>query len=222
MMIRIKTACLFFLAFLLGVCGFSGLRAQGIVPIDSSRKVIQFSGMVVDADSLYALPYVAIVIRNKNRGVYSNSKGYYSMAVQEHDTIDFYTLGYHRSTFVLPDTFATCSQINHLQAMRLDTILLREAVIYPWPSKDEFKHAFLTLDVPTDDLTRARQNLARADVVQAAQTIAMDGGMVYSQSMRQQAIRQSTTGQYPTTSLLNPVAWAQFLQTLNSGGFKRQ
>src|SRR4051812_3636033 len=90
--------CTFALAFPLS--GF----AQN--PTDTSRKIIQFSGLAVDGDSLSPLPYVAIVIRHSERGVYSNLQGYYSIVVQESDTVDFFALGYHQATYVIPDTFA--------------------------------------------------------------------------------------------------------------------
>lgn len=198
------------------------VQAQNLTPADTSRKIIQFSGVVVENDSLYPLGYVAIVIRNTSRGVYSNMNGYYSIVVQENDTIDFIALGYRRSSFIMPDTFATVNQYNHVQSLRVDTIFLREAVIYPWPSKDEFKDAFLAMDVPIDDLSRARANLSKAEMVQAAQNVAMDGGMVYNATMRQQAVKSATYGQYPTSNLLNPVAWAKFVQALNNGELNRQ
>lgn len=188
---------------------------------DTSRKVIQFSGMVVDADSLNVLPYVAVVVRHSERGVYSNVNGYYSIVAQEKDTIDFYALGYHRASFILPDTFTT-NQYTHVQTLRLDTILLRQAVIYPWPSKEKFKDAFLSANVPTDDLDRARANLAQAEMVQAAQGVAMDAGMAYNNVMRQQVAKNYYAGQAPPNNLLNPVAWSRFLQALNNGDLKRQ
>lgn len=197
-------------------------QAQSLTPADTSRKIIQFSGVVVENDSLYPLGYVAVVIRNSSRGVYSNMNGYYSIVAQEHDTIDFFALGYRRASFILPDTFKTTNQYNHVQSLRVDTIFLHEAVIYPWPSKDEFKDAFLAMNIPVDDLSRARTNLSPAEMAKVAQTVTRDGGMAYNAAMRQQATQSASNGQYPTSNLLNPVAWAKFIQALNNGELKRQ
>jgi hypothetical protein len=200
----------------------SGQAAPAAVAkADTSRKIIQFSGLVVDGDSLNALPFVAIVIRNSERGVYSNMNGYYSIVVEERDTVDFYALGYRRASFVLPDTFTT-NAYNHVQTLRIDTILLRTAVIYPWPSKDRFKDAFLNMDVPTDDLDRARLNLAQAEMVQAAQSVAMDGNMAASSTLQRNVARNYYAGQLQPNNLLNPVAWSRFLQSLGTGQYKRQ
>ncbi|HEU4717152.1 MAG TPA: carboxypeptidase-like regulatory domain-containing protein [Bacteroidia bacterium] len=212
--------CLTACAALLCLLPFSS-AAQQTIPTDTTRKIIQFSGIVLDADSLNGIPYVAIVVRHSERGVYSNLNGYYSMVVQAKDTIDFYALGYKRASFILPDTI-TSDNYNHVQALKLDTILLHEAVVYPWPSKDQFKNAFLTANVPSDDLDRARKNLAQAEMVQLAQNVAMDGGMVYQGQMQQRVNQNYYAGQKPPNNLLNPVAWSRFIQALNNGELKRQ
>ncbi len=186
---------------------------------DTSRKVIQFSGIAVDADSLSPLPFVAIVIRHTERGVYSNEKGYYSIVAQEKDTIDFFALGYHKATFVLPDTFRT-TQYTHVQALKTDTILLRTTTIYPWPSREEFRNAFLTANVPDDDLARAQQNLSPSAMAKVAANVTMDAGMVYNSSVMMRENKNYYAGQKPPNNLLNPIAWSRFIQSIQNGDYK--
>lgn len=195
--------------------------AQTGTTADTSRKIIQFSGLLLDADSLYPIPFAAIVIRNTSRGEYSSSTGFYSLVVQENDTIDFYALGYKRGTFIVPDTFIT-SAFNHVQALQLDTILLREMVVYPWPSREKFKTEFLNMEVPSDDLDRARKNLARAEMIQAIQQVSMDGGMAYRAKMDQQVQRNYYAGQYVPNNLMNPLAWSKFIQAVQNGEFRNR
>lgn len=175
--------------------------------------------MAVDADSLTPLPYVAIVIRHSERGVYSNANGYYSIVTQEKDTVDFYALGYHKATFVIGDTFHT-DAFTHVQALRIDTILLHEAYIYPWPTKEQFKNAFLAANVPQDDLARARANLSDAAMLRVAQNVAMDAGMVYTASEQQRINKSYYAGQKPPNNLLNPIAWSRFIQSIQNGDYK--
>ncbi|CAN5158822.1 hypothetical protein BH09BAC5_BH09BAC5_14530 [soil metagenome] len=189
--------------------------------IDSTSKIIQFSGIAVDGDSLTPLPFVAVVIRHSERGVYSNVNGYYSIVVEPKDTVDFFALGYHRATYILPDTFTTNSY-THVQALKIDTIMLHEAVIYPWPSKEQFKNAFLTTSIAGDDLERARANLSQSEMIRVAQNVAMDAGMVYSSSMQQQTAKNYYAGQKPPNNLLNPVAWSRFIQSVQNGDLKKK
>jgi hypothetical protein len=176
-------------------------------------KVVQFSGMVIDADSLYPIPFVAIVVKGTARGVYSTGSGYYSIVLEEHDTLEFYSLGYQTGTYVVPDTFTT-SQVNHVQTLRMDTVLLTEMVVYPWPSREQFKNAFLAIDIPNDDMERARMNLAQQRMVAAAQNVNADGQGAYTSAMQQQSYKNSYAGQYQPNNLLNPIAWAKFIQSM--------
>ncbi len=194
--------------------------AKAQTGVDSTKKIIQFSGIAVDGDSLTPLPYVAIVVRHTERGVYSNVNGYYSIIVQPKDTVDFYALGYRRGTYILADTFKT-NQYTHVQALRIDTIMLHEAVIYPWPSKEQFKNAFLTTNIAGDDLERARANLSQSEMIRVAQNVAMDAGMVYANSMQQQTAKNYYAGQKQPNNLLNPVAWAKFIQSVQNGDLKK-
>lgn len=195
-----------------------GAKAQ--TKADSVRTIIQLSGMMVDADSLQPLPFVAVVIKNSTRGVYSTPTGYYSIVVQEHDTIEYFALGYKRGVFVVPDTFSRPGTITHVQALRADTMLMKEQVIYPWPSKDQFKSAFLALEVPDDDLERARQNLDARTMAAAAEIVRNDATMSYKYQMQQQVNKNYYAGQAVPNNLLNPVAWAKFIQAARNGAFR--
>jgi len=188
---------------------------------DTSRKIIQFSGIAIDADSLTPLPYVAIVIRHSERGVYSNEKGYYAIVAQEKDTIDFFSMGYHKATFVLADTFKA-NQYTHIQGLKMDTILLHETTIYPWVSKEQFKNAFLSVNIPDDDLARAEENLSQSAMQKVAANVTMDAGMVYSAGLQQREYKNYYAGQKQPNNLLNPIAWSRFIQSIENGDYKKQ
>jgi hypothetical protein len=192
---------------------FSAGQTVAQTSADTSKKVIQVSGMVIDADSLFPIPFVAIVIKGSSRGVYSTGSGYYSIVAQEKDTLEFYSLGYKTGQYVLPDTF-TVSQVNFVQTMKMDTILLSEMVVYPWPSRDKFKSAFLAVDLPNDDMERARMNLAQQRMMAAATVVNADGQGAYQNSMEQRTNKNYYAGQYQPNNLLNPVAWSKFIQSV--------
>jgi hypothetical protein len=195
---------------------------QHIIGPDSSRTILQLSGMVVDIDSLRPVPYVAIIIRNSSRGVYANFNGYYSIVVQEKDTLEYYALGYKRTQYIVPDTFLMANTLMHVQALQSDTILMKEQVIYPWPSREQFKNAFLSLKVPDTDLDRARENLSPEQMEVLATIVRMDPQMSYHNQMRMQTQRNYYAGQTPPNNLLNPIAWARFIQAARNGQLKRQ
>jgi hypothetical protein len=188
---------------------------------DNEKKLIQFSGVVVDGDNLIQMPFTNIVIENESRGTICDAFGYFSFVAKTSDTIVFSHVGYRSSSFVIPDTLST-NRYSLIQMLSQDTVKLQETVIYPWPSKEDFKKAFLTLQIPEDDYIRAEQNLALAERRARVEITPMSASENYSYKMRQQQSRLYYAGQYPPNNLLNPISWAKFVKAWKNGDLKRQ
>ena len=188
---------------------------------ESPVNLVQFSGVVVTADSLKPIPYVNVIIHNTWRGTVTDYFGFFSFVARMNDTIEFSSMGYKKSTFVIPDTLKN-NRYSLIQVLHGDTILLNEAFIYPWPTKEQFKDAFMNLRIPDDDYERARKNLAQADLQAVYENMPMDGSMNFRNQMQLQSSRLYYAGQLPPNNLLNPVAWAKFIQQWQNGEFKRK
>lgn len=187
----------------------------------SKRKLIQFSGVVVNGDSLQPIPFVNIMIKNTYHGTVSDYYGYFSFVAQEGDVIEFSSIGYKKSNFTIPDSLQE-SRYSLIQMLNSDTVLLNTAVIYPWPTKEQFKQAFINLELPNDDMARAQRNLEREAMRQRGESMAMDGAMNQKNYMQQRNSRLYYAGQLPPNNLLNPIAWAKFIQAWKNGEFKRK
>lgn len=188
--------------------------------IDSSG-LVQFSGVIVTSDSLAPVPYTSVMIKNSNRGTVSDYFGFFSFVAKMKDTIEFAAIGFKRATFVIPDTL-TESRCSMIQILKADTILLKEVVIFPWPTKEQFKEAFLTLRVPDDDQSRAEKNLDEGKLAFIASGLPMDGSMNYKNAMEQHTTRLYYAGQVQPNNLLNPIAWMKFVQMWQNGAFKKK
>ena len=186
------------------------------------KDLVQFSGVVVTADSLKPLPYVNVLIRNTWRGTVSDYFGFFSFVARMNDTIEFSSIGFKKSTFIIPDTLST-NHYSLIQMLQGDTIVLRETIIYPWPTKEQFKEAFMSLHIPDDDLDRARRNLQQAEMQVLYENMPMDGSMNYRNQMQQQQSKlYYAGGQMQPNNLLNPIAWAKFIEQWQNGDFKRK
>jgi len=199
---------------ILGLC--ESVRGQV-----SENGLVQFSGVVVTGDSLSPVPYTSIIVRSSYRGTISDYGGFFSFVAQMGDTIDFSAVGFKKSSFVIPDTLQT-DRYSLIKIMSADTFLLKEAVIYPWPTKEQFRQAFLDLRVPDDDLERARRNMALQEMRELMITLPMDGSGNYKSLLLERQTKVYSKGQYPSISLLNPIAWAQFIDAWQRGDFKRK
>jgi hypothetical protein len=185
------------------------------------RSLIQFTGKMIDRDSLAPVPYGAVLIVGSRRGTVSDYFGYFSIVVRPNDTIEFSAIGYKKMKFIIPDTIVT-NRYSHIQVMLSDTIFLKEVTIYPWPNKDEFKDAFLNLDIADDRYEIARKNLELQAIIQQYRNIPNDGGANYTGMVQQQANQNYYAGQYPPNNLLNPIAWAKFIEAWRRGDYKKK
>jgi len=187
----------------------------------SNEELVQFSGVVVTSDSLKPIPFTNVIIKNAYRGTISDYYGYFSFVAVKGDTVEFSYVGYKKSFFVIPDTLKE-NRYSLIQMLSRDTILLKETVIYPWPSREEFKRAFVELKVPDDDMQRAQRNLELAQHKEVQDNVPYDGSINYKWTTQQRNNQIYSAGQYPVNNLLNPLAWAAFIKAWQEGAYKKK
>lgn len=187
----------------------------------SDNDLVQFSGLVVSGDSLNPVPYVNIRIRGTSRGVSADYSGFFSLVARKGEVVQFSAVGFRSGEYHIPDTLRA-SRYSLIQIMTQDTILLKETVIYPWPSREQFKLAFVWNDIPDDDITIAQKNLDKMEMRQRAIAMPMDGSMNYRNYMDQQVGKLYYKGQYQPMNIFNPFAWAEFIKAWKRGDFKRK
>lgn len=185
-----------------------------------NTKLIQLSGVVVDDDSLRGIPFVSVYRGSKPVAV-SDINGFFTLVVKPGDEVSFTSLNHKPASYKLEDTLS----LRHyyiIQRLMKDTIMLANVDIYPWPSKEEFKKAFLNLNLNETDYDRAAKNLERSDLSFAERNLKMDAQANYRYAMQQYLTKVYTAGQYPVNNLLNPIAWAQFIDAWRQGKFKKK
>ncbi len=185
------------------------------------QKLIQFSGVVLTADSLQPLPFSSVIIRNARRGTITDFYGFFSFVAMKGDTIDFQNIGFKTASYILPDSLSD-NHYSLIQVMIRDTINLKEAVVYPWPSKEEFKRAFIELSIPDNDFKRAQRNFELASVKEIQDQVGYDGSINYKMALQQRTSQLYNAGQYPSISLLDPLAWSSFIQAWKNGAFRKK
>ncbi|MGB6035896.1 MAG: carboxypeptidase-like regulatory domain-containing protein, partial [Cryomorphaceae bacterium] len=140
--------------------------------------LIQFSGVVITGDSLSPVPFTNVLIENTDKGTMTDYYGYFSFVAQKGDSILFSSIGYERRRFIIPDTLTT-NRYSLIQILDKDTVTLRETVIYPWPTREQFKEAFLAMEIPETDFDRAQRNLYQADMIARMDAAMPSGGETF-------------------------------------------
>ena len=205
-----------FLSLLL-LSASSGLWAQEATP---RPNLVQFSGVVV-TDSLVPVPFTNILVRNSYRGTMSDVYGYFSFVAQEGDTILFSAVGFIRSQYVIPGGLGE-QKYSMIHVMSRDTVQLREIAVYPWPSREQFREAFLNLRLPDDDYQLAMKNLSPAEMMQRMENLPPDAYQSFKYAMAMDQTKLYYSGGTPPINLFNPIAWAQFLQAWQNGAYKKK
>lgn len=206
---------------LLSVCLF----LIGAVTVNAQKKedLVQFTGLVIDGtdDQLIPVPYANILVKEKNRGTYTDLKGFFSVVVEKGDVIQFSAIGYKTVEYEVPlDMEGDRKSI--VQLMTQDTFNLPETVVFPWPSREHFRLEFLAMDVTPELQSRAKENLAQEVLEKQRNIVSYDGNENADFYLRQQARENYYIGQQPPMNIFNPVAWKKFFESWKNGDFKRQ
>lgn len=188
----------------------SVLRGQGHL-YSSQSKVIQFSGVVVNGADSKPLPFSTVMILNHHRGTVADASGFFSFVAVVGDTVEFSTVGFSPRRLIIPDTIRH-DAYSIVMPLEQDTIMLMETVIYPWPTKEKFREAFINLELPETEADIIRRNFNLALVREQAREGKMDANMNYRSLMQQQTTQLYYQNQMVPNNLLNPFAWAQFIK----------
>jgi len=181
------------------------------------KKLIQFTGRVTD-ELLQPMPFAQVLVLQNYRGALTNGYGNFSLVVEELDSVLISAVGYKNRYLVVPQNLPTKFYFKDI-VLRMDTLAIAEAQIYPWKTYEDFKEAFVNLKLPTDDMERARRNIAliRTQIIMDHEPSARANFQYIMEKQYQQTFTQ---GQFPSYQILNPFAWAKFFKALKNGDFK--
>ena len=203
--------------FLLGIF-FSTLtvKAQDV----QEKKVIQLSGIILNADSTDAVAGVNIYVPKKGRGTSSGRFGYFSMPVLEGDSVTFSFIGLKKQTFKVPDTVES-DRISLVLTMEVDEIALAEIEVMPYPTEEEFKQAVIALNM-VDPMSISRANMSPEMLLRWAESMPASGSENFRHFQQGQSIQNQDLYGPRSLRLLDPFAWGQFIRSIKRGDLKKK
>jgi hypothetical protein len=186
----------------------------------TERPLVQFSGVVINADSSGVVPYVTITNLSYGKQInLANYKGYFSFVAHEQDTIRFTSIGYASATLVIPRNVADKSYTVQLK-LSASITHLPQVRVFPWATTDEFHKEFLSMKVADDDLAIARKNLSGESITALGRTLPLDAQD--KQGLNFQDMHNSILNSHSITNpLLNPFAWGALIREISAGDKSR-
>jgi hypothetical protein len=189
--------------------------------VSSPERFVQVSGIITDINDK-PVSGVAVISRKLHRGTLSERTGIYSITSVPGDTIFFRALGFKRYHTIIPPSYEDRHCMVDIM-LELDTIPIEEVTILPWKSYNEFIKD-MTKEKPSDPLIEnMNENMASIYVAVSNQSgvrISPEAG--YRYAMEQNFNAMATRNQFPVNNLLNPFAWAKFINGLKHGLLKNE
>ncbi len=197
----------FFVAFL--ITGFCYSQEQ-------EKEIIQFTGVVFNQDSTTVVPGVHIYIPKSGRGTTTNPYGFFSMPVMEGDSVVFSAVGFKRSFYIIPKhTGSSTSSLQLIVTLNDDIQFLEEVEIRPYPTEEMFKEALITMELPYEREYANIHQWMNSEIMRRGYYDLPNSPNANHRYFVQQQF-QAYINRYspPQNQLLNPFAWANFINSL--------
>jgi len=182
-----------------------------------SNKLVQFSGIITDADSNIVVPYVTITnLSVKEQKYAANYQGYYSFIAHPGDTVVFSAVGFTSKTLILPSEISE-HKYTAMVKLKSEVVYLQAVRVNPWATVEEFNKDFLSMKVADDDMAIAKRNVSPKSLRGMIATLPRDGQEISNGNYRYNFDRMMNVNMRQTNPLLNPFAWGRLMQTIFSG-----
>lgn len=200
---------------------FIGLATTVSTTAQELSRVVQVSGLVVSGDSLYGVPGVAVYVPKSGRGTNTNYVGFFSLPTLKGDSIVINALGFKVRKYIIPDTLKA-DKLSLIIELMEDTVMLPDVEIFPWPTEQLFKEAFLSLKLPTQDINNLNENLNEQVLKRMLYATSASGGENHRYYMQKQLQSTENRNRLITPALVftDPFAWSRIISDIKNKKFK--
>ena len=187
------------------------VSAGNVFAQNKDKKVVQFTGIIVDQDGVTEIPGVHVYVPRSGRGTTTNVYGYFSMPALVGEEVIVSAIGYMKQNFIIPE--GNNDRVNVLFKLEEDTVYLQNVDISLYVSEREFKEAILALNLPNqNDILEGRLDGAAMSLM--IQNTPYDASLNARYYFNQQFYYQQDSYGPRSNPFLNPFNWGRFIQSL--------
>ena len=189
--------------------GESNLQAQSTA--QDTLQIVQLSGIVMTQDSTSTI-FGVHIYDSYGRGTTTDYRGWFSKAFLAGDTITFSAIGFKTERVAVP--LDAGSRFNIIVAMEEAITQLADVEINPFPTEELFKEAILAMNL-NEDQKNVLNNFSSDAMSEMVRTMPIDPSpsQNYRYMMNQQFYDLSNSAGPRSNPLLNPFAWAEFVNS---------
>lgn len=187
--------------------------SQRSVVAQRAKQITQLSGLVVGGDSLFGIPGVLIHIPKAGRGTITNETGYFSIPCIAGDSVIVSAVGYKKQSLVVK--FSEKQSQTVIIELKEDTIFLPVVEIFPYPTEELFKKAFLELNLSN----QGQYNNMGANLdIQIMQRMIINSQMSANENQKYSLRNQMYGPVYGQGfQIFNPYAWKNVIRSFRKG-----
>lgn len=185
------------------------------------KEIVQFSGLVVEGDSMLAIPGVHIFVPLSGRGASTNLLGFFTLPVVAGDSVVIAAVGFKKQHYIIPKD--TTGSYNVIVRLHLDTTVLPEVLVSSFPTEAVFRQVFLTMDLNDEqDVANMNSNLNDQIMSRLLADSEMDASLNHTYYMQQQVTALENKYMATTVPFLDPFAWARFIKAVREEQEKKR
>lgn len=192
------------------------LITMGAANAQGQTERRHLTGMVLEINNNKAIPFTSVYLKNRESGTFADNLGYFSLMAKPGDTIVFSNVGYKNIEIVLPMEM-NFETYHFIQYLLPETLFLEDITIMSFPSKEQFRQAFLDTQVPREQIDRSFDNIAEMKGIMKKQAIEEQ---YYLEKLQQTQVYM-LTGEIPANNYLNPMRWSNFIRDWKAGKFRQ-
>lgn len=191
------------------------------VKAQADKEIVQFSGLIVEGDSMLAIPGVHIFVPESGRGASTNLLGFFTLPVVAGDSVVIAAVGFKKQHYIVPKD--TSGSFNVIVRMDLDTTVLPEVLVSSFPTEAVFRQVFLTMDLnDQQDIANMNSNLNDQIMSRLLADSEMDASLNHTYYMQQQVTALENRYMATTVPFLDPFAWARFIKAVREEQEKKR
>jgi len=175
--------------------------------LSQADEPINITGVVLDAENMEPVPFTTVLIGEGKSGTVADNSGYFSFLAYPGDTINFRSVGYQTSTFIIPQLLEG-KTYSLIELMVQENVLLEEVKVYPLPDVDYFTDTIVKKEL-TDTQKRQLDDFKK-DLNNLLDKQYEDNSPYYDQW--RYARLYEMTGIVPPNNFLNPMTWSNFIR----------
>jgi CarboxypepD_reg-like domain len=213
----LKKAQILFLFLLVAILPVIKTLAQG------NEKAIIFTGIVVGGKNSEPLPGAFVFNSSAGRGTIANESGYFILSVFPSDSIVFSYVGFKKQYHIIPKKIE--QSYSAIVDLKEDVKMLAEVKVYPYPTEELFKKAFVDFELPdAKDRDALAKNTNERSMAMLAKTMGMGASANYRSfmNMQQNAVINRGFTNSISTALMNPIAWMSFIKSVKQGDLTKK